>query len=121
MKIQNVSHLRNQFKSVQSVKGSALMITAVVVMMMVVITGVLLNDVVVHNKLVANYETNYQLRYAADAGLEQVKYQANTSAYTGSYNDWLKSNSATAGKLAINNLMINNIPVNVTLYDLGGG
>ncbi|MEK7448920.1 MAG: hypothetical protein AAB019_05480 [Planctomycetota bacterium] len=103
------------------VSGSALMITAVVVMTMVVISGVLLNDVVIHTKLVNAYENNYLLRYAADSGLEQVKYQAKTSAYTGTRNVWLMSNSSTAGTLAINALMINNIPVDITLYDLSNG
>ncbi len=96
-----------------SVKGSALMITAVVVMTMVVISGVLLNDVVVHNKLVNSYEQNYQLRYAADAGLEQVKYQVSTNSA------WLAANSSTTGFLAFDNLLIDSVPVDVLITDLG--
>ena len=89
------------------------MITAVVVMAMVVVSGVLLNDVVIHTRMVDSYEQNYQLRYAADSGLEQVKYQVATNS------TWLANNSSAAGFLAFNNLMVGTMTVDVMIYNLG--
>ena len=101
--------------------GNVLIIVTVVVIVMLVFSSVLIIEVVERPKVIDAFESATQARYVAEAGLEEVKNYIRTSAYDANGNVWLNTNSSPGGFLAIDDLMIGNNPVDITITELGNG
>ncbi len=102
-------------------QGMLLVMVTAMIAAMLLFLGSFLLGVTSRAKVVAAYEITYQARYAAESALEVVKNNIKTSAYNVNGNIWLTNNSSAGGYLAINDLMIGTIPVDVTITTLGTG
>ena len=102
-------------------KGIALVMATFTVALIAAFMASFITVVNSRGVLIETYESVAQARYAAESGLEEVKNYIRTSAYNAGGNVWLDSHSSPVGFLAIDNLMIDNITVDVTITGLANG
>jgi hypothetical protein len=102
-------------------KGSALILASIIVSMLSVATSVLLAQVSGRFKICQLYNQGLTARYAAEAGIEQVKYYIKTSLYDTQGNMWLNNHSSPEGFLALEGLKIGDASVEVVITDLQTG
>lgn len=108
-------------KSRASDRGAALLLVTILISTIMVMASVVVSQTMTRSEVSTTLNDLIPTLYAADAGIEQVKYNVRASSYNATGNVWLLANSSTSGYLAIDNMNVNNINVDVSIKDLGTG
>ena len=103
------------FVRVKSEHGIALIAVLTFVVVMTTLTGAFMSLALHRIKLGRLAEERLQCAYAAEAGLEQVKYRLRDSNYNAHGNVWLQNNSSSTGTVAIAGLTVGSATVDVTI------
>ena len=107
-------------------RGAALVVVAAISFILIAAAGALMSQVIARVNTDFTFDETLQATYAADAGLEDVKYYVKNSDYDADGNIWLSTNSSPTGFPAISGLQVGGYGaqpsnVNVTITDLGTG
>ncbi|GIW73280.1 MAG: hypothetical protein KatS3mg102_2822 [Planctomycetota bacterium] len=102
-------------------RGSALIVTTVLVGIAMVFAAATLAHTGAKASYIEGHIRSTRAFYAAEAGLEEVKYRVRSSAYDAQGNIWLRNNSSPGGTHAIAALAVGAATVDVWIYELGTG